>query len=361
MDGDARDVRAAARARGERRPAGSRRRAVLDPPGSHAEPTGTSGRTSPPRGRRFTGGVAKFFIDGVIDAGTGWLFEPDTLGEGMLPFWPDPEQLPPSGRALRRRGLPVCDPRHRRPGRARDAERVPQRRRGAGNPSPGRAHRDVRRYDLHRFAAEGVVASMQAQHMRGSAPDRDDNWSRRLGPERCDRAFPIRSLRESGAVVTLGSDWPVAHFDPRVGLAAARLRRPPGERERRAYDDEALDGLAALRATRAPPRTRSAEEDRLGRIATGYAADLTVLAEDPVVVRAGRAAVAAGAAHRRGRRGHPPRAGVERGEHAARARPAHRRRRPSGCGRRARRARPPSPGARGGAATRGARCRRPPR
>ena len=47
------------------------------------------------------------------------------------------------------------------------------------------------------------------------SPDRSDNWSRRLGEERCARAFPIRSLRETGATVALGSDWPVARFDPR--------------------------------------------------------------------------------------------------------------------------------------------------
>lgn len=33
--------------------------------------------------------VAKFFIDGVIDSGTGWLVEPDTIGDGRESFWPD--------------------------------------------------------------------------------------------------------------------------------------------------------------------------------------------------------------------------------------------------------------------------------
>ena len=77
---------------------------------------------------------------------------------------------------------------------------------------------------------------MQAQHMMWLAPDRSDNWSRRLGDERCGRAFMIRALLESGAAVTLGSDWPVARFDPRQGIAAARLRRPPGMRSRAQYD-----------------------------------------------------------------------------------------------------------------------------
>jgi predicted amidohydrolase YtcJ len=141
-------------------------------------------------------------------------------------------------------------------------------------------------YDLPRFATEGVVASMQAQHMMWLDPERGDNWSRRLGRERCDRAFPIRSLRESGAVVALGSDWPVAHFDPRIGMAAARLRRPPGEPERRPYDDQALDGLAALEGYTTGAATTVGDEGRLGRIAPGYAADLTVFAEDPVACAA---------------------------------------------------------------------------
>ncbi|MER3437969.1 MAG: amidohydrolase [Chloroflexota bacterium] len=43
------------------------------------------------RGRLWRGGVAKFFIDGVTETGTAWLYEPDTLGEGTKPFWPDPD------------------------------------------------------------------------------------------------------------------------------------------------------------------------------------------------------------------------------------------------------------------------------
>ena len=233
-------------------------------------------------GRRFRGGVAKFFIDGVIDAGTAWLFEPDTLGESTLPFWPDPEHYRRAVARFAGAGFQCAT--HAIGDRA--VHETLNAYRAAGT-APGVRHRiehieTVRPEDLRRFAAEGVVASMQAQHMMWLDPDRDDNWSRRLGPERCDRAFPIRSLRESGAVVTLGSDWPVAHFDPRIGLAAARLRRPPGERGRRPYDDEALDGLAALEGYTSAAAHTVGEVDRLGRIAPGYAADLTVFAEDPV-------------------------------------------------------------------------------
>jgi predicted amidohydrolase YtcJ len=234
-------------------------------------------------GRRFRGGVAKFFIDGVIDAGTGWLYEPDTEGEGTLPFWPDPAHYRAAVERFARAGFQCAT--HATGDRgvreALDAYR-------AAGAAPGIRHRiehieTLQAADLPRFAAEGVVASMQAQHMMWLDPDRDDNWSRRLGVERCDRAFPIRSLRESGAVVALGSDWPVARYDPRIGLAAARLRRPPGVRERRPYDDEALDGLAALEGYTIGAATAVGDDRRLGRVAPGFAADLTVFAEDPVV------------------------------------------------------------------------------
>ena len=45
------------------------------------------------RGRLWRGGVVKFFADGVIDSGTAWLEEPDTHGEGLKPYWPEPERL----------------------------------------------------------------------------------------------------------------------------------------------------------------------------------------------------------------------------------------------------------------------------
>jgi predicted amidohydrolase YtcJ len=82
--------------------------------------------------------------------------------------------------------------------------------------------------DLPRFAAEGVTASMQTQHMMDLAPDRSDNWSRRLGPDRCDRAFLTRTIWDTGALVALGSDWPVVGLDPRESLPSTSRRAPRG-------------------------------------------------------------------------------------------------------------------------------------
>jgi hypothetical protein len=237
------------------------------------------------RGRRWRAGVAKFFIDGVIDTGTGWLYEPDTEGEGTLPFWPDPQHYRRAVATFARAGFQCAT---HATGDRGVREALDAYREAGTAPRRGR-HRiehieTLQPHDLPRFAAEGVVASMQAQHMLWCEPDRSDNWSRRLGPERTapGRAFPIRSLRESGALVALGSDWPVVRFDPRLGLAAARLRRPPEERDRDAYDDEMVDGLAALEGYTTIAAATIGERERLGRIRSGFAADLSVFADDPV-------------------------------------------------------------------------------
>ena len=94
-------------------------------------------------GRRWKGGVAKFFIDGVIDAGTGWLYEPDSEGEGTLPFWPDPAVYRRAVARFAGEGFQCATHATGRPRRARGARRLPRRRRGARRAPPDRAHRDA--------------------------------------------------------------------------------------------------------------------------------------------------------------------------------------------------------------------------
>lgn len=233
------------------------------------------------RGRRWRGGVAKFFIDGVIDTGTAWLCEPDSEGEGLIPFWPDPAYYRRAVKRFADAGFQCAT--HAVGDRAVREALDAYRDAGA---AIGVHHRiehieTLQAEDLPRFADEGVVASMQTQHMMWLDPGRSCNWTTRLGKARCDRAFPTRSLWESGAIVALGSDWPVARFDPRIGMGSARLRRPPGLR-RDAFDDQGLTALQALEGYTRMPALTVGDQFRLGRIAVGYCADLTAFEEDPV-------------------------------------------------------------------------------
>ncbi len=95
------------------------------------------------RGGLWRGGVAKFFIDGVIDTGTAWLDEPDTLGDGTEPFWPDPAVYDAAVALFAGSGFQVVT--HAIGDRAvrQRARRLPRRGRGDRDPPPRRARRDA--------------------------------------------------------------------------------------------------------------------------------------------------------------------------------------------------------------------------
>jgi hypothetical protein len=234
-------------------------------------------------GRRWRAGSAKFFIDGVVETGTAWLLEPDTHGRGLHAFWPDPDRYAELVARFARAGFQCIT--HAIGDQAVRAALDAYRAAGA---APGTRHRvehieTLHDQDLPRFAAEGVIASMQPIHLESMHGDRSDPWSRALGPSRCDRAFRTRDLLDSGAVVTLGSDWPVARFDPRRGMAWARLRRAPGQRQDLPYgSDQAITALEALAGYTTAAALTVGEQQLNGRIAPGFRADLTALAADPV-------------------------------------------------------------------------------
>ncbi len=70
---------------------------------------------------------------------------------------------------------------------------------------------------VERFGALEVTASVQPAFLAS-----EETWlERRLGPERMARAYPFRSLAEAGVRLIGGSDCPVEHPDPKVGINAA--------------------------------------------------------------------------------------------------------------------------------------------
>jgi predicted amidohydrolase YtcJ len=235
------------------------------------------------RGNRWRAGSAKFFIDGVVETGTAWLLEPDEHGRGLQPFWPDPARYADVVGRFARAGFQCIT--HAVGDRAVREALDAYRAAGAAS---GVRHRiehieTLADVDLPRFAAENVVASMQPIHLEPMRDDRGDPWSRALGEDRCDRAFRTRDLLDSGATVALGSDWPVARFDPRRGMAWARLRREPGRRDVVPY--LATQGLTAVEALAGYTTAAAAtvcEQHLNGRIARGFRADLTAMGVDPV-------------------------------------------------------------------------------
>jgi predicted amidohydrolase YtcJ len=233
------------------------------------------------RGRRWRGGVAKFFIDGVIDSGTAWLCEPDELGDGTAPYWPDPERYARAVREFAAAGFQCVT--HAVGDRAVRAALDAY----GGAARVGAPHRVehielLHPEDLARFAAQGVAASMQPLHMQWRRPDGEDSWTRRVGRERARWAFPTRALLDAGVLVALGSDWPIAGCDPREGMAWARLRRPVGRPDAEAFEpDQRMTAEEALRGYTISAAEIVGEQALAGRAREGLRADLTGFADDP--------------------------------------------------------------------------------
>ncbi|MFG2657136.1 amidohydrolase [Streptomyces sp. NPDC048425] len=225
-------------------------------------------------GRHWRVGGVKFFMDGTVEGGTAWLEHADCHGQGTEAFWPDPKAYADAVRYLHAAGV----------GTATHAIGDAAVRHVLDTvESLGESGRGVHRIEhietvpddtIPRFAALGVAASMQPPHTAYTRGDHGDEWSKRLGTDRASRAWRIRDLRDAGAVLALGSDWPIAHYDVRRVLSMARV--PEGA----AGPGQGLTGLMALEGCTSHAALAAGED--AGRIAPGLRADLTAFGVDPV-------------------------------------------------------------------------------
>lgn len=129
--------------------------------------------------------------------------------------------------------------------------------------------------DLPRFAELGVIASMQPLHSPLQV-DENDVWPNRLTQDRWGHSFPWRTLRDAGARLAFGSDWPVVSQDPWLGIHAALNRRPwlPGQPDESQTLEETIAGYTVDAAY------TEFQEHEKGMIRTGYLADLVLLSDD---------------------------------------------------------------------------------
>jgi predicted amidohydrolase YtcJ len=135
----------------------------------------------------------------------------------------------------------------------------------------------LRREDVDRIAAQGVITSMQPYHVID-----DGRWAeKRLGRERIKSSYVFRSLMDRKAHVAFGSDWTVAPLDPLVGLYSAVTRRTIDHKNPEGWIAEQKITLEeALRSyTYENAYGVFAEEER-GMLKPGYRADLVLLDQD---------------------------------------------------------------------------------
>src|SRR6188472_1359930 len=135
----------------------------------------------------------------------------------------------------------------------------------------------LRRQDIDRIARLGVIASMQPYH----AVD-DGRWAeKRIGPERIKTTYAFRSLLDAGARLAFGSDWTVAPLDPLLGIYAAVTRRTwDGKNPGGWVPEQKITVEEALRAYTAGDAYGVFAEQKRGKLAPGYLADVTVIDRD---------------------------------------------------------------------------------
>ncbi|MFN8621877.1 MAG: amidohydrolase [Chloroflexota bacterium] len=128
--------------------------------------------------------------------------------------------------------------------------------------------------DIARFAALGVVASVQPCHLLSDAVAARGAWG-----ERSANAFPLAALAAAGAQLAFGTDAPVEPPDPWPGIAAAVTRAGGAWPANQAafHPEQAIPLVGAIRAaTLAPPRSLGVTDE--GHLAPSARADLIVVA-----------------------------------------------------------------------------------
>lgn len=232
-------------------------------------------------GRRYRVEGIKLFIDGTVEGGTAWLADPDRDGEGTSSVWEPAATYAARVAHFHRLGIPTATHAIGDRGVRVVADTL------AALPASGVTHRiehlettedDV--IDL--IGRSGIVASMQPTHCTHHVrADGSDEWSQRLGTIRAARAWRTADVRRSGAVLALGSDWPVAAFDPWEIMADAQARRSVrGTDTAPVGADQALSASEVLEGyTHNGHRAAGADG---GRLVAGESADLVVVDVDPL-------------------------------------------------------------------------------
>ena len=131
--------------------------------------------------------------------------------------------------------------------------------------------------DAARLAQLQVIASMQPIHATSDMLAADRFWG-----DRSALAYAWRTQLDHGALLAFGSDAPVESPNPFLGLHAAITRR-------RADGSPSIDGwypeqkltlAEALHAYTSGAAYAANAENRLGKIAPGFLADMIVLGQD---------------------------------------------------------------------------------
>lgn len=187
-----------------------------------------SGMAERYRSDMLSSGFVKLFMDGVTDSGTAVMVEdyadrPGWKGEPLFA----PERFKEIAVEADRRGLQIAvhaigD------GAVRsvlDGYEAALKANGRRDSRHRVEHVEViQASDIPRFAELGVIASMQPPHPPGNHGLPLEPYLSRIGEQRWPLAFAWKALRDAGARLVFGTDWPVSDIDPMWSIQSAMTR-----------------------------------------------------------------------------------------------------------------------------------------
>jgi predicted amidohydrolase YtcJ len=230
-------------------------------------------------------GSVKLFADGALGPQTAAMIEPylgQSQGRGMLML--DAEEIFEYGRQAVQSGLSLAihaigDRANHEVLQAYQQLRVFERQNALAPLRHRIEHVQLLHPDdLARLGEMKIIASMQPIHATSDMEIANTYWG-----DRSAYAYAWRSQLTHGAELAFGSDAPVESPNPFWGLHAAVTRQladgTPGPEGW--IPEQRLSLQDALRAYTHGPAYAAGMEDSLGRLTTGYLADLLVLDLDP--------------------------------------------------------------------------------
>lgn len=239
-----------------------------------------------PKSSNLEAKTTKFLLDGALSSGTAALMEPysdDPTTSGLL-MWEEDDLL---------NALCVFDNLdfqvhlhaigdaavHQ----ALDAIEAMQRVNPHRDRRPVIAHAQlINPSDLVRFKQLGVIANYQPL-WTFLDPMNKELILPRLGEERNNRQYPLRTMVDSGAMISFGSDWPVTSHVPLAALAVPVHRQSPERFPAEGWSKhEAITIEESMTFYTHNVAYQTFREEQLGKLEVGMRADFVVLDQNPL-------------------------------------------------------------------------------
>ena len=241
-----------------------------------------------PKSSNLEAKTIKFLLDGALSSGTAALMDPyldDPTTSGLL-MWEEDDllnalcvfddldfqvHLHAIGDAAVRQALDAIEA----------MQRVNPRR----DRRPVIAHAQlIHSDDIGRFEQLGVIANYQPLWTYLD-PMNKELILPRLGEQRNNRQYPLRTVVDAGAMISYGSDWPVTSHVPLEAIAVPVHRQSPYGYPKEGWSKrEAITIEESMTFYTKNVAYQTFREEQLGSLEVGMRADFIVLDQNPLKV-----------------------------------------------------------------------------